>query len=271
MLRLFPIFSLMLCALATLPSCTKSGTAVIQDKQEFTIEDQRVIGDHLVQSIKRDPIKYDVLNANAYAPVYDYLSTMLQTAVITEQVVMREDFHWEIIPIINHEDAYAYSMPGGKIVLSTAMLQYLEHESELLALLSSEIYFADVDLHTATLKDKFSGIRLGSIVLGSDTKNPSDLIDFLREQSFTEEEVAESDRRTISVMCPFNYDVTSLKGLVDRTKSTKTGVEMTAWNSKRPRPANWQEMFSTEEAKCDNASSEKFRSRYESIKSQLPQ
>jgi len=258
----------MLCALAFFSACTESGTAVIQDKQDYTIEDQKFIGNYLSSSIKEDPTKYNVLNANAYQPVYEYLNTMLRSAVITEQVVMREDFTWEVIPIIDHDEPYIYSMPGGKIVISTAMLQFLAHESELLALLSSEIYYADVNIHTPNLRDEFSGIRLGSILLKSDTKNPEDIIDFLHHQSFTENEVVAADRRTIAVMCPFNYDVTSLKGLVDRTQ---VGAKMNNWNSRRPRPENWQEIFSTEVAKCDNSSTEKFRTRYESIKAQLPQ
>jgi len=54
-----------------LSACTESGTAVIQDKQDYTIEDQVVIGDHLVVAIKNDPTKYDILNANVYGAVYD--------------------------------------------------------------------------------------------------------------------------------------------------------------------------------------------------------
>ena len=70
MQRLFPILSLIFIVLAGFSACTKSGTAVIQDKQDFTIEDQRIMGDHFAKSIKGNPTKYDILNANAYEPVY---------------------------------------------------------------------------------------------------------------------------------------------------------------------------------------------------------
>ena len=79
---------------------------------------------------------------------------MMKSAVVTEQVALREDFNWEIIPIVNRQERFAYSMPGGKVVISTGMLHYLQNESELLALLSSEIYFTDVDIHTTALRDE---------------------------------------------------------------------------------------------------------------------
>jgi len=230
MRRLFPIFVLILVVLATFSACTKSGTAIVQDKQEYTIDDQRTIGDHLSNSIKSNTAEYDIINANAFPEVYDYLNQMLKSAVITEQVVMRDEFTWEIFPLIDEEQAFAYSTPGGKIVISTAMLKSLQYESELLALLSAEIYYTDVDLHTAALRDEFSGIRLGSIALGTDTRDPADLIEFLRNRSFTETEVFEADRRAIAVMCPFNYDVKSLQELVQRTQS---GTDMSYWNERR--------------------------------------
>jgi len=258
-------------ALATLSACTESGTSIIQDKQIYTVEDQKMIGNQLSASMQADAQAFDLLNANAYPEVTTYLETMLNSAVISEHVLNRpssgdhsEGFDWEIITMIDDEEAFAFSMPGGKIVVSTAILKALQAESELLALLSNEIYFTDIDLHTEALKDEYSGIRLGNIAIGNTDDDASELIYFLKDQIFTEEQMLAADRRTVDVMCPFNYDVTSLMTLIERT------TDMGQWQTKRPRPQNWQEMLLVEFENCENESNEKFRSRYLEMISTLP-
>lgn len=261
--------------LVNFSACTKEGssTSVIQDKQVYTIEDQRIIGNHLAASMKADAETYDILNANAYPEVTTYLETMLNSAVISEHVLNRPtssgstqtalQFNWEIITMEDVE-SYAYSMPGGKVIVSTGILKTIQSEAELFALLSNEIYFTDIDMHTEALKDEFSGIRLGSIALGNTDDTGAELIDFLKERSFTEEQMLAADRRTVAVICPFNYDTNSLSSLIERT------VQMGVWHQQRPRPENWQEMLSVDFENCENDTNEQFRSRYIEMISTLP-
>jgi len=269
MLRIF-LFSA--CLIFTISACNDpdSLTSVIQDKQEYTIEDQKVIGDAMATAMKTDAQTFDILNANAFPEVSHYLNTMLNSAVISEHVLNRPSsgteevgFDWEIITMVD-EASYAYSMPGGKLVLSTGLLKTLQYESELLALLSNEIYFTDIDVHTEALKDEYSGIRLGNIALGNTDNEIAELIYFLKDQSFTEDQMMAADRRTVAVMCPFNYDVTSLMSLIERSQG------QSGWHTQRPRPQNWQEMLFIEFENCANTSTERFRSRYEEMISTLP-
>ena len=256
-------------------SCTKEGssTSVIQDKQVYTVQDQIVIGNQFSAAMKADPETFDILNANAYPEVTNYLNTMLNSAVISEHVLNRPSagtqeggFDWEIITLID-EDPYAYSMPGGKVVVSSGILKALRSESELLALLSNEMYFTDIDMHTEALKDEYSGIRIGNIALGNSDADVVELITFLKDQSFTEEQMLAADRRTIAVMCPFNYDVESLMSMIERSQGSQA---MDRWQSQRPRPENWNELLNTEIELCSNNSNEQFRSRYLEMTSTLP-
>jgi len=207
-------------ALATLSACTESGTSIIQDKQIYTVEDQKMIGNQLSASMQADAQAFDLLNANAYPEVTTYLETMLNSAVISEHVLNRpssgdhsEGFDWEIITMIDDEEAFAFSR---------------------------------------------------NIAIGNTDDDASELIYFLKDQIFTEEQMLAADRRTVDVMCPFNYDVTSLMTLIERT------TDMGQWQTKRPRPQNWQEMLLVEFENCENDSNEKFRSRYLEMISTLP-
>lgn len=262
MLRVF----LFVSSLILLTSSCKEGgtsTSVIQDKQVYTVQDQSIIGNELSASMKTDAVTYDILNANAYPEVSTYLNTMLNSAVISEHVLSRADFEWEIITMVD-EEPYAYTMPGGKVVISTGILKALQNESELLALLANEIYFTDIDLHTEALRDEYSGIRIGNVALGNSDEDPAELVSFLKYQSFSEEQMIAADQRTVAVMCPFNYDVTSLMSLVERS------FDMGAWQAQRARPENWQEILFAEFESCENTSDERFRSRYMEMIATLP-
>lgn len=254
--------------IALVASCTKqeSSTSLIQDKQVYTIDDQNTIGNHFADAIKSDPETFDMLDAETYSEVTSYLNTMLNSAVVSQHVLNRgeeDGLDWEIMTVVD-EESYAYTMPGGKVVLSTGILKAIQNESELLALLSNEMYFTDIDLLTGALKDEYSGIRIGNITLGNTDDEAVELITFLKELSFTEEEMLAADQRTISVMCPFNYDTSSILTLIER--SSNMGI----WQSQRPRAENWQEMLSLEIENCDNSSDEIFRSRYLEMTSTLP-
>lgn len=256
---------LLVSAMVIVSACTEGGTSIIQDKQVYTIDDQEVIGDHFSQTIKSDPAAYDLLNANAYPEVSEYLNTIFRSAVISEHVTTRADFTWELLPLIDDE-VYAYSMPGGKVVISTGMLKTLQFESELMAILSHEIYYTDINLHTVALKDEYSGIRMGSISLGNDDDS-SDLIQFLKDQSFSESEVMNADVRAISVLCPFNYDINSLQYLVNRSVQLS---DMSVWMDQRPRSDDWELMISAEVERCGSDSDERFYSRYQDMIATLP-
>ena len=104
----------------------------------------------------------------------------------------------------DEETAMAFTAPGGKFFISTGMLKFLESESELMALMASEIFYTDRDYLTTLLKDEYGGVMMGDIIFGYDVPEIKDIALFLKSVSFGPETVSQADKTALEILCPFN-------------------------------------------------------------------
>ena len=263
----YVLFLAMLCLMLSSTACEKSGpNAVLKDLQEFTIADQKNIGDNLSNTLTSNPERYDILNSNAYPEVSEYLNTIFESVILTEYVSLRNDFNWEFIPIVDDEKVYAFSMPGGKLVISTGMLRYIDNESELFSIIAHEVFYTDTDLLTSSLREEFGGVRMGSVALGSD-RDSEDIIEYLLERTALKSEVHAADMYAVDLMCPFNYDIYSMESLIVRSKNDSRAQE---WYYQRPRNETWESEFTQKMTSCKSTEGERFQDRYHSFKGLLP-
>ena len=265
--RLFQGNSILLGIILLSAGCTDVGEVVHVDKQEFSFDDQVIIGQNIADYILSDPTSFPIVNANAYPEAYAYLNSLHKSVITTEQVTARNKFRWEIFPINNQDEAFAFTVPGGKFYISTKLLKFLNSESELMAIMASELYYTDRDYLTTNIKEEFGGVMLGDILFGYEVPEIKEIAIYLKDLTISPEIVELADLTALEILCPFNYNIESLSALIDRSYNNYDSI---SWIRQRPRSDSWRAILDNKANACTTSNGENFRSRYEKFKSWLP-
>lgn len=264
--RIFNFVYLIVTFLLLFSACTTDSGRVVRENIEIlTIDSQVNFGEELVNFMKENPESYDILNGNAYEDVYLYLEELLTSVVVTEQMLLRNSFDWEIIPM-EDEEIYAYSIPGGKLIISIGMLKFLRSEAELVALLAHELNYPDKQMLNARLLDEFDGFSIGDVIHGNEI-DVTDMIYFFKYFNHSESAVMEADLHALSLLCPFNYNINAWKSAVQRVQGNVNGA---SWIAQRPRIEDWTSSFDEQVATCESAEGDIFRERYLGMIAELP-
>ena len=79
-----------------LSSCEKKGKVVRINQDEFSPEEQQLIGTALHQSIVDQSLSYAMLDHTAYTALYQYLNEHFETISNTASVEHRRQFDWQV-------------------------------------------------------------------------------------------------------------------------------------------------------------------------------
>ncbi len=125
----------------------------------------------------------------------------------------RQGIHLSFI-IVDSEMANAWALPGGRVHVTTAMLEVIDDEAELAALLGHEI--AHVDLrHCAdgvTLR-----VRAGQ-GLGAPGRLGADVVAALTQPSYSEEQEIEADVQGMRLAAAAGYDPAAARDLLEKVR-----------------------------------------------------
>ncbi|MEM9820176.1 MAG: M48 family metalloprotease [Bacteroidota bacterium] len=262
-----------LLGLCLLMACSKEDDTPIAriNLESFSPEDQSTIGQTLAETVVNDAANFPQLNLanpNDQAVLENYLNRLIQTVAITAPVANRNFYNWEITIVHDDEDRNLFATPGGHFFIYTGLLKFLESESELIAILAHEMRYVDQNLLIEGLKSEFGGNTLGDIVLGKQISDINNMALWLRDVSFSELDVLESDAFAIDVLCPFRYYIGGLKDVVQRVKdNTEADV---AWMDKRPSAINRLDEMEVLLSNCGNFGGADFSDRYHEMLAKLP-
>jgi len=105
-------------------SCRPEGEVVRADLQEFSIRDQAKIGNELNTHIMQDRVRYPILRPENHPILHGYLDDVLMILVNTMGVENRDDFKWEIHVVDDEENMSTYTLPGGKLFITSGFLKF---------------------------------------------------------------------------------------------------------------------------------------------------
>lgn len=214
------VMGLMLTML--LPACKDSDLNAYNPT--ITAMDERALGDRLYESMLNHPDDFTVLTADDYPALHNYLDQFMYMVEIHTEI--RSDFNWDII-VLQDERANAFTLPGGKICLTTGLLKYLEGGHELFAIIGHEAHYADrIDRNgqddlspiMKRFKETFAednGTGVFIEVIKGDNPDLAHQINLLVSDSFAAEpqEVFAADAFSMEMICG-NY-VYSPRGLLE--------------------------------------------------------
>ena len=246
-------------------SCKKTNENIIHlNKENFTPEEEMVIGSIIKEEILKYPEEIKILDRNEYASAHSYVETLMNMLLNTDAVKLRNTYNWDLT--IMHDDQLrnAFITPGGHLFVSTGLLKFIRSESELVSILGHEIYYADKGYVVKRLKQDYSD--LADLLLDKEEHAfLKDLALDMNNISFATVEVKKADQYAIDLLCPFQYDAMGIKTFLESAENSTTNV---TWLKTRPGDDNRKEEIRSLAQDC-GAEESTFADRYHAFKTKL--
>lgn len=224
---------LALLLLVFLSACNDNdGVVVIVNKDEYSPEDNLLIGNDIDREARNI---YTTVSDEEAPEVSQYLSQMLDLIINTPTITNREIYNWEISLIADTTETTVFSVPNGHIYIYSGLLNFLETESQLLALLAHEAYYIDQGIITEIFdedEDRFGSTVLGDILLQNGAADVGAMAAQLPFLEVSENRVKAADRFSVELLCPYVYEPRGLVKILEKT--TLEGVETPDWLIMRP-------------------------------------
>jgi hypothetical protein len=182
----------------------------------LTAANERYLGNQLSQVIANNSGEYAYLQPADYPEIYEYLDMALW--MVQNQTIIKDVFDWEILVLDDRNTLSAYTFPGGKMVVTSGLLTYLEGEHQLVSFLANEAYYVD-RINEGTpmslspimqkIKDAFlinnsTGTKIFIDVIDGDLRSTGDIIIEAKATSYDPAIVFRADSFAIDLLCE-NY------------------------------------------------------------------
>ncbi|MBR10180.1 MAG: peptidase M48 [Rickettsiales bacterium] len=192
--------------LVTVAGCASTGKV---SSLLFSPSDDRKLGEQVSQEIESNPQEYPILSQTQYPKAYQYLNSMKDAILKSNDIDYLQEFAWELKIIDNDEVLNAFCTPGGYIYVYTGLIKYLENADDLAGVMGHEIAHAD-RRHSIKQMEKQYGISiLMSIALGND---PSQLAQIVAQLAgtgailrFSRADEAEADEFSVKYLADTKY------------------------------------------------------------------
>ena len=237
----------LLCSIM-IPSCTSPDYYLYNPI--LTAANERDLGNQLSHVIADNPTEYSYLIPEDHPEIYEYLGTALQ--MVKNQTIIKDVFDWEILVLDDRNTLSAYTLPGGKMVITSGLLIYLEGEHQLVALLAHEAYYVDRINDGAPMslseimqkvKDAFlintgAGTKLFIDVIDGDLRLVEDIIREAKAASYDPSMVFKADAFAIDLICEnYLYSPYGLSEILAKVQSENT-TDFT-WLENKPPSLNY--------------------------------
>ena len=212
---------LLLVVVSLLWSCERPDAVISKEIDTFTIEHQITIGQVMGAQLFAMPEEYPILDKARNSCAYERIEALFKTLLNTSIINNRRTFNWQIHLIDNDELSTAFTLPGGHIFLYTGLLKFIDTESELMAVLGTEIAYADNEYTLQTLKAEHGNSVMSDLSLGNEVPALSEILIDLPFLGFDRATILQADSVSIALICPFQYDANSLKNFIEKAADAK--------------------------------------------------
>ncbi len=214
----------------------------------LSANDEGRLGVALHQVIQANPGDFPVLSRNDYPEAYDYLDEVIRMIEVKTEI--RDKFEWEIIMFDDDDTKNAFTLPGGKIYITTGFLKFIDSEHKLFSLVAHEAFYADRinqnsqgELSLAMQKLKESpkygslGTRIFLEVIAGNSEEGSEMVEFIMEQVYEPYEVIEADDFALNMICEnYLYSGYGIKEMILEVEDTPSITTFQWFENKPPVP-----------------------------------
>ena len=252
-------FALLLILLSVVACRRDDGGVIRINPKSFSAEDEAAIGRRLLSERWRsEDLNIIRPNSDAFTDAaFVYLEGLTRALIEQPSVTRRDSFDWEISLVLD-EEAHAYTLPGGKIVLHTGLLHSIENEAECVGILAREVALAEQGAAMAALdREVEDNVTLGDMILGNLV--PLDhIIETLPRLTYTAEELIRADSLAARLVCPTDYQELALLDAAGRLSLAAP------YRLARPAEEGWERIFTQRVSACVGADS-LYTGRYQEV------
>lgn len=234
----------------------------------FSVQDDIKFGLQVASQIESDTSGYVILDSTEYKEVYQYVYDIRDRLLNSGNVKYKEDFPWRIRLIHNDSTLNAFCTPGGFIYIFTGIMKYLDSEDQLAGVLGHEMGHADKRHSTRQMTQMF-GIQVLLEIAAGNKQMLKQITGSLIGLKFSRNHEIEADNCSVEFMCPTNYNASGGAGFFRKIEEAG-GVGVPEFLSTHPDPGNRVENYELRKNELNCQGKETYTSRYEQIKTKLP-
>jgi len=171
----------------------------------FTIEDDKMLGLQLRDTIFANPNEYPVMAEAVYPSQYAYIRGIVDEILASGKVKYADEFNWEIYLIDEPEVLNAFASPGGYMFVYSGLIKYLDQKDDLVGVIGHEMAHADRRHSTTQLTKTYGVATLLSVLLGEDNELISNVLTSLVALKFSRNDESDADEQSVIYLCETQY------------------------------------------------------------------
>ncbi|MEP5612392.1 MAG: M48 family metalloprotease [Cyclobacteriaceae bacterium] len=273
-MKIFKPFILLSCIVATaaVTSCDKNGDFLI-----FSIQNDIDLGEKVAEQIASDT-SFDILSPEQYPVSYDYIESMVENILESEDITYKEEFNWRINIINDPADApilNAFATPGGQLYVHTGLIYFLDKEDDLAGVIGHEIAHSDQRHGSKQLQRQYGISILLSIISGGEASNLAQIAGQIAGTgavlAFSRDAESEADDFSVRYLATTNYACNGAAAFFKKLLDNEA-ARQPEFLSTHPSPENRVEDINARAAdlNCDTTIDENSAQRYVNFRNSLP-
>lgn len=210
-----------------------------------------------------------ILAKEDYPEAYAHLDRITQTILNSGKITHKDDFNWQVQLVEDDSMLNAFCLPGGKIVVFTGIVKYLDSEDALAGVLAHEIAHADLRHGTGQMLKSMGISLLLKAVLGIDNSSLVNLGIELLGLTFSRADETQADLNSVRYLYETEYDARGAARFFEKINE-KGGQGVPEFVSTHPNPDKRVEKIEEEWKNLGGKKGQAFEKRYKEFKSSLP-
>lgn len=266
------IFLVFVLAISFFSGCKKD--SAISDLNLFPLSKDIELGETMDSIINADPVEYPILDPLTNAAVYQYINSMFQAILKSDEIKHRDDFNWKIT-IINKPDVLnAFAVPGGKLYFYTGIMKYVDDASSLAGVIAHEMAHVD-KRHSTQQATKSVGLSvLLSTLIGNDKSGLVELAgnlgSGLASLKFSREDEYEADEFSVKYLADTDYNPVGIKSFFEKIRAEQQTAATFEFLSTHPDDENRINNINDVWVSIDSPTGSDFTQEYAAFKALLP-
>lgn len=204
----------------------------------FTIQQDRELGMQLAQEIESNPAEYPVLPYQGNEQAYEYLYSMRDTILSSDEIRFREEFAWDLTIIQDDNTLNAFAAPGGYMYVYTGLIKFLDQADHLAGVVGHEIAHADQRHSTQQLTQQYGISTLTTLLLGENPGLLAEIATGLVSLSFSRSDETDADEHSVDYLCDTYYASNGAAGFFQKLIDNGQSGGTPAFLSTHPNPDN---------------------------------
>lgn len=191
------------------------------------------LGESVTEQLKNSP-NFTILDSVKNAPVYNYIEEVRDKILTSDDIKYKKEFSYDVTIINDTNTLNAFVTPGGQIYVYTALIKFLDSESEMAGVLAHEIAHAENRHSVIQMASQVGTSLLISLVLNGDYSQLLNMGAKLLFLKFSRSDEKEADEYAVQYLNDTEYDPRGVAGFFQKMIKEEKDAKVPAFLSTHP-------------------------------------